>query len=548
MSAPVSRSFHAATLINATLFLSGGTTKDSLNQTVILDDVLILDLSRPWKVSSPLFSSIPNLQIPLSGHTMNRVQGTSQLLVAGGESTTNSTTTPALYLYDTTQGASGMWTSPPIPANGTDALRRIYHASLTTGKDGALIQGGYLLKATVTNGTTNGTVAASGNSTVVSSLVTLSSPHDFEPESSSAVSLAKNAPALARHTMTLTPDGRAIILGGINAQGVHANMSYAYIMDTQSASAEWKVVPLSGKPPDPRSSFTTVMVNATTMLVYGGTSDYRNAFWVTFYLDLPSMTWSAPASKGQIPKRWGHTATMVGSTMVVVFGLTSHQVPDETNVALLDTTTNTWLTEYTPQSASPPNGETMDPSKDPSLSLGAVLAIAFVVTATLVMGSFWLFVRRKKRQTRNTMAKEIMGGQQTARAVLRSQDEARPHSFLGRAAVVFGGGSARNSFSELERQNQQQQPRTSIDPQEQANSPQSLIAQMAQRGHTPTDLGYPEGVVQHGTGEVPIADYIYPNQPHTMTQKSMGGQKALVVFHAPTLAQLEAVRLSKLHP
>jgi len=251
---------------------------------------------------------------------MDRVQGTSQLLVTGGESTTNSTTAPTLFLFDTTQGTSGIWTSPPTPANGTDAIRRLYHASLTTGKDGALIQGGYLLRFPVANSTTNGTSAASGNSTIVSSLLTLSSSQDFAPESSTPVSLAKNAPVLARHTMTLTPDGRAIILGGVSAQGVHANMSLAYVMDTQASAAEWKAVPLSGKPPDPRSSFTTVMVNSTTLLVYGGTSDYRNAFWVTFYLDLPTMTWSAPASKGQIPKRWGHTATMVGSTMVVMFG------------------------------------------------------------------------------------------------------------------------------------------------------------------------------------------------------------------------------------
>lgn len=251
---------------------------------------------------------------------MNKVQGTYQLLVTGGESTTNSTMAPALYLFDTTNGTSGIWTSPPTPSNGTDTIRRLYHASLTTGKDGTLIQGGYLIGSPVANSTTNGTTSASSNITIVSSLLTLSSSHEFAPDSSTAVSLAKNPPAVARHTMTLTPDGRAIIMGGINAQGVHANMSFAYVMDTQSSAAEWKIVPLSGKPPDPRSSFTTVVVNTTTLLVFGGTSDYRNAFWVTFYLDLPSMSWSSPASKGPIPKRWGHTATMVGSTMVVMFG------------------------------------------------------------------------------------------------------------------------------------------------------------------------------------------------------------------------------------
>jgi len=228
-------------------------------------------------------------------------------------------------------------------------------------------------------------------------------------------------------------------------------------------------------------------------------------------------------------------------------GLTSRKVPDVTNVALLDTITNTWLTQYNPQGLFLPDGQAMTPSKGSSLSLGAVLAIAFVVTAALVIGCFWLFVRRRKRLTRNTMAKENMQSQQTARAVLLSQDEMRPQSFLGRAVVVFGGGSTRNSFSDRDRQDQQQQQlRSSMGPQKQANGPQSLIARLAELGYNPTRLGYPEDVVQHGTGEVPVSDYIYPNQPHAMSQKSSNGHEAQVVFHAPTLAQLEAVRLSKL--
>lgn len=91
-------------------------------------------------------------------------------------------------------------------------------------------------------------------------------------------------------------------------------------MDTQSAEASWKEVPLLGKAPDPRMAFSTVMVNSTTLLLYGGTDDFKSAFWVTFYLDLPTWTWSSPEAQGTIPRRWGHTATMVGKTMVVVFG------------------------------------------------------------------------------------------------------------------------------------------------------------------------------------------------------------------------------------
>ncbi|KAI1295091.1 Serine/threonine-protein phosphatase bsl1, partial [Mortierella claussenii] len=196
----------------------------------------------------------------------------------------------------------------------------MYHAAISTGKDGVLVQGGY---ETTTARTINGT-------TVVSSLVTFkptvnnTNPHSppyLVPRIGAPVSLARNAPAVARHTMTLTPDGRAILLGGINSQGLLANLSQAYVLDTQAdaGAAEWKTVTLSGKPPDPRVAFSTVMVNVTTILVYGGTSDFKSAFWATFYLDLPTWTWSSPTAQGVIPRRWGHTATMAGNIMVVAF-------------------------------------------------------------------------------------------------------------------------------------------------------------------------------------------------------------------------------------
>lgn len=120
--------------------------------------------------------------------------------------------------------------------------------------------------------------------------------------------------------MTMTQNGQAIILGGIDSQGVLANLTTAYVLDTQASHAQWQRVPLKGRPPDPRMAFSAVVVNATTLLVYGGTPDFRAAYWVVFYLDLPTWTWSTPEVQGTSPRRWGHTATMAGSTMVVAFG------------------------------------------------------------------------------------------------------------------------------------------------------------------------------------------------------------------------------------
>ncbi|KAF9432715.1 Adagio protein 3 [Entomortierella beljakovae] len=226
---------------------------------------------------------------------MDRVPGTTQLLVAGGESNTNLTISPIL-IYQTSD-------NNPM-------------STLTT-------------------------------------LKLISNSNSIQPQNTAPVSLAKNPPALARHTMTLTSSGQAIILGGITSQGVLSNLTTAYVMDTQAKEAEWKAIPLQGKAPNPRIGFSTVMVNTTTLLVFGGTPDFKSAYWVTFYLDLPTWTWSSPTPQGDLPHRWGHTSTMVGNIMVVTFGLSFRQSPDKTSVALLDTTTNTWISQFTPLSSLP---------------------------------------------------------------------------------------------------------------------------------------------------------------------------------------------------
>ncbi|KAG0309374.1 hypothetical protein BGZ98_003169 [Dissophora globulifera] len=560
MSSILSRWFHASAIINATLYFSGGISGQNLNQTTFLDEVLALDLSRSWTIDNPAFKSPPpRLTIPVSGHTMNVVPGTSQLVVAGGETVANLTSSPLL-LFDTasinassahwspialstntTTNATAPTTNATAPTTTPPPFHQLYHTSLTTGKDGILLHGGY--RSTVANGST------------IPSLFTLNPRYHLAPLSTAAVSTALNSPSLARHTMTLMPDGRAIILGGIDSQGVLSNLSMAYIMDTQANSTAWKIVQLSGKPPDPRVAFSTVMVNSTTLLVYGGTNDYKQAFWVTFYLDLPTMTWSSPNAQGNIPKRWGHTATMAGSVMVVAFGLTSHQVSDNTLIVLLDTVTNTWITQYDPKVMSSTAGSPNDPSsKGGGLSLGGVLGVAFLITAILVGAAFWLLIRRKKRRTRNTMARENLDQFTTSRAAIGRQQELSEQPpvsrFFGKVAEVMSlGVLTRASRESNDRPNSRRYSEFS-----QRSHSMPVADRIAELGYIPSTLGYPEAVVQQGMGMLPASSYIYPNQATTMLESTVlhnrAGQEGWrvkvetqVVFHDLTVAQKDALRI-----
>ncbi|KAF9278848.1 Serine/threonine-protein phosphatase bsl1 [Mortierella alpina] len=534
---------HASALINSTLYLAGGTTQDDDGLTSFLDETLALDLSIPWSVDNPAFTTLPRLPVPLSGHSMSKVPGTTKLLVAGGESSDNRTISPILILETT--GTGNLWTIPPrLPAalNTTTAapttapFRRLYHAAITTGKDGALLHGGY--QSTVVNGT------------VVSSLVTLKATTEFAPRSTAPVSLATNAPALARHTMTLTQNGQAIILGGINSQGVLANMSIAYVLDTQASNAQWQMVPLKGKPPDPRMAFSAVMVNATSMLVYGGTPDFKAAYWVVFYLDLPTWTWSTPEMQGTSPRRWGHTATMAGNTMMIAFGLSSKQTPDDVPVALLDTTTNTWITEFVPQSMSLPDAsDSEETSANGPLSTGAALGIAFLVTAILVGGAFCLLVRRKKRRTRNTLARENLAQHAPRAAIGRQAAASQARGVLHRAAALLGlhAGSKRGKDGPSSREKGIRPDSWRYSDSSSHTHPRSAItARLHQMGLSLAALGYPEDVVQQGTGQVPISSYAYPNQACAETEKARSGHETLIVFHDLAPAQKEHVKQERL--
>ncbi|KAG0322818.1 hypothetical protein BGZ99_003130 [Dissophora globulifera] len=451
------------------------------------------------------------MTVPLSGHSMNAVQGTTQILVAGGES--SSAQSSPIFIFQTT--GSGSWSAPTLSKNDTASFHRLYHASLSTGKDGALLQGGYQTSV--------------ANSTVVSTLVSLKASNNFLPLSTSAVALAPSAPALARHTMTLTTDGQAIILGGVDSQGVVANLSIAYILDTQANNGEWRPTPLSGTPPDPRMSFSTVLVNATTMLVFGGTADFKSAFSTPFYLDLPSLTWSSPDMHGDAPERWGHTSTMAGTQMVVAFG-TSDQAPtSETNFAVLDTTTNTWIDQYRPVGML--NPDVPGSSQGRTLSVGAILGIAFVVTAFVVGGAFYLLVRRRKRRTRNTLARENMGDQ-AARTAIKKQTANQ-----GFFARIFRSGSSTTSGAAGSKR-YSEMPTYS--------NPAAICSRMTQMGYSPVSLGYPETVVQHGCGQVSVSSYIYPKQACVETERELeDGQETAVVYHMLTQAQQEAIKLSK---
>lgn len=175
--------------------------------------------------------------------------------------------------------------------------------------------------------------------------------------------------------------------------------------------------------------------------------------------------------------------------------------------------------------------------------MGAVLGIAFVFTVLIVGGAFHLLVRRRKRQTRNTLARQNMGDH-TARSAVRSSASNEDRSLFRKLASLLGIGGSSSSRS---RDNSRRSVRYS-DMQMHSNA-MAIGSRMTQMGYSPVSLGYPENVVEHGSGQVSVSSYIYPNQACVETEKQVqDGQETQIVFHTLTQAQQEALKLSKQPP
>ncbi|KAF8934502.1 hypothetical protein BGZ58_005661 [Dissophora ornata] len=86
--------------------------------------------------------------------------------------------------------------------------------------------------------------------------------------------------------------------------------------------------------------------------IHGGTDIGATAFFADVaILDTTSWTWNQPAIEGTAPTGcYSHAATIVGNNMIMSFGLTAGGATN--NIYILDTTTNTWQTSYTPSNLS----------------------------------------------------------------------------------------------------------------------------------------------------------------------------------------------------
>ncbi|KAG0021586.1 Kelch domain-containing protein 2 [Entomortierella chlamydospora] len=118
------------------------------------------------------------------------------------------------------------------------------------------------------------------------------------------------------------------------------------VYDTTAGT--WSVQTATGATPPLRRNHVAAANSNGQIYIHGGTDlDATTFFADVAILDTTSWQWSQPAIEGNAPTgRYSHAATMVGSNMIITFGLTAGDSTN--NIFILDTTSNTWQTSYTP--------------------------------------------------------------------------------------------------------------------------------------------------------------------------------------------------------
>ncbi|KAF9132096.1 Acyl-CoA-binding domain-containing protein 5 [Mortierella sp. 14UC] len=431
---PPARWGHVSVLCGNQLYIHGGHTGVNPMTAPIGSDLYSLDISAAFNSFA-----VPWAQLTpgpyASYHTAGLLGPTNNLLaVFGGNtsfSSSPSSNSNSLNLYDT---GSGTWNLSPLQ----DPPRREQAAAVSRLGDGTMyVMGGMVMSPDLTTESptaelwsiggyiTPATTTAPGGNSTASSPDPAKTPPGLTQQTVGWQKLA--SPSLPSgadrsfHTATvIRSNGLIVIIGGVS-NGALVPMSEIAVFDT--ASGTWSVQTATGATPPLRRNHVAVATNTGQIYVHGGTDLGATTFFADLaILDTTSWSWSQPAMGGNAPTgRYSHAATMVGSNIIMTFGLTAGG--SNNNIFILDTATNAWVTSYSPNALAqtstkpedwpgykpPPVIPTPSPKpNDPQLPAGGtfgsganVAAIIGGIVGAAALGTLLVVAVRRQRQQQN---------------------------------------------------------------------------------------------------------------------------------------------------
>ena len=360
----------ATAILNDKLLISGGKTDLQHQYTYTsapnCNDLLALDLSVPFTLSSPSWSYISGSQNSSTSqgpavafHTLTPYTS-SELLLFGGDSGfgTIQTNADSAWLLNIKDLTSPSWSSQAA-GWASEPIRRIYHAAPSA----------------------SGAVYILGGQKADGSQIGFPDPYLFNAVADSGspafipLTGQTSAPAgLFGHAAHVLPGGTLLVFGGFFSSGSTPNspspFTTIYTLDTTSASPVWSIQNATGGIiPIPRRGFASALLSDGKILIHGG----ADAAIQTLYSDAAildtthtPMTWSSIAGLSDtLGPRVGHFAVPLHDQILFGFGMYINSLfvvrfklaigwagnaAASANLALYDLTSGTFQPNYTPPS------------------------------------------------------------------------------------------------------------------------------------------------------------------------------------------------------
>ncbi|CAG8586933.1 22591_t:CDS:2 [Rhizophagus irregularis] len=164
----------------------------------------------------------------------------------------------------------------------------------------------------------------------------------------------KDAP-LSRlgYGVTLLPNGNLVYMGGGDRNYVPISDGFKVIYLYDPINDKWDSKVTTGNIPPADVGITTVLgLSGDKIILFGGNNGDNNNLYV---LDTTNYEWYVPEVRGKSPvfKRGEHCANVIGKYMVVTFGKPKYRTVGESDVLLLDISSESeyiWTTSFDPSS------------------------------------------------------------------------------------------------------------------------------------------------------------------------------------------------------
>jgi N-acetylneuraminic acid mutarotase len=283
--------------------------------TVAPSAAAILPSATPSASSSPAtaaaWTATDSTIEPRNYHTATLL-GDGRVLVAGG----GGSATPDSYSFFTLATAelydpgSGSWT-----ATGSMGGGRILHTATVLPDGKVLVAGG-------ADGVTETSVNA------------LASAELYDPSTGSWTATGNMRQARARHTATLLPNGKVLVVGGSGSGPGTDSLASAELYDPMSGT--WTA---TGNLIEARTYHTATLLPDGRVLVAGGSGSSGPQLASAELYDPASGTWTATGNMNG--EHHGHTATLLPDGKVLVVGGTSSRGATD-SAELYDVGSGTW--------------------------------------------------------------------------------------------------------------------------------------------------------------------------------------------------------------